>query len=282
MILLVGAQGFLGRRLVKALEDEGLEHLDASHGAGADVQIDLNMPVTALDLPRNISHAVILSSITSVDECLKNPQRTEAFNVTHTCQLITALTAQNIVPVFISSDLVFEGRRGNYSEREQTEPGTAYGKQKRAVEEAIKQTSTQHLIVRLGKLYTLEKDDNSPVSGLVKSLRQGEAVKAAIDQFLTPTVAEEVAQGIVQLIHMNAQGAFHLTPTQNGAVTRYEMAVAVADAIGADPALITKCSIDDFSFAEPRPKNSTLNGDKFQAFTNMRLTPFIEMAKHLT
>ena len=282
MILLVGAGGFLGRRMTLALPKFGQDGLRASHGNDADLRIDLSHPISTLELPNSVSHGVILSSITSIDACFQDPERTTAFNVTHTVQLIEHLIAQDITPVFVSSDVVFDGVRGDYREDETPAPTTRYGEQKRGVETFLEQNAPRHLIVRLGKLYTLAKDDTSPVSGLVRSLGRGDSVQAATDQYLTPTLAEEVADGILKLIALDAQGVFHLTPTENGALTRYEMALTVAKAIGAAPELVRPCSIHDFDFPEARPTNSTLNGEKFQAVSGVRLTPFSEAAKDLT
>lgn len=280
MILVVGAHGFLGRRVVRALSDAGTACLSASHSGGADLQIDLSRPVEKLALPGSITHGVVLSSITALDECFQDPGRTSQFNVTHTIQLIEHLVAQGVVPVFISSDVVFDGARGNYREQDEATPTTKYGEQKRAVEAFLEQEVPNHVIVRLGKLYTLADDDNSPVSGLVRSLGNAEAVRAATDQLLTPTLAEEASSGIVELIKLKGQGAYHLTPVE-GAVTRFEMAVMVADAIGADRSHVSACSIHDFEFAEPRPVNCTLNGEKFRDFTGMLLTPFGDVVKSM-
>ena len=274
MILVVGAHGFLGRRVVRALDVAGMECLSASHDGEADLQVNLSWPVENLELPDGVTHAVILSSITAMDECFQDPERTARFNVTHTIQLIELLIAQGVTPVFISSDVVFDGARGNYREQDPAIPVTKYGEQKRAVETFLEQNAPNHLIVRLGKLYTLADDDNSPVRGLVSSLAKGEGARAAIDQFLTPTLAEEVADGIVELIKMKGRGVYHLTPVEGGALTRFDMALGVADVVGADRLLVSPCSIHDFDFAEPRPVNCTLNGEKFRAFTGMHLTPF--------
>ena len=281
MILLVGAGGFLGRRMTQALKNVGQDALRASHGNDADLRIDLSQPISTLELPNSVSHGVILSSITSIDACFQDPERTTAFNVTHTIQLIEHLIAQDITPVFVSSDVVFDGMRGDYREEEMPAPNTQYGKHKRDVELFLEQNAPHHLIVRLGKLYTLAKDDTSPISGLVRSLSRGESVQAATDQYLTPTLAEEVADGILKLIALDAQGVFHLTPTENGALTRFEMALKVAKTLGVAPELVHPCSIHDFDFLEARPTNSTLNGEKFQAVSAMRLTPFCEAAKDL-
>lgn len=279
MILVVGANGFLGRRVVQALEDADIQCLRASHDpANSDIVIDLAKPIGSLSLPDGVTHAVILSSITSIDECFKEPDRTSAFNVTHTIELIDHLSRSVIQPVFISSDVVFEGTRGNYREDETARPVTEYGRQKRTVEIHLEEKVPNHLIVRLGKLYTLKGDDNSPVSGIIRDLNQGCHVNAATDQFLTPTVAEEVAESIVRLIGKSERGIFHLVPGDGGALSRYDMAIYLADAIGADRDLVRRCSIHDFDFAEPRPVNSTLNGEKFQAFSGLRLTPFTEQS----
>lgn len=274
MILVVGACGFVGRRMVKAVAGSGETCLRASHDQGGDLIIDLSMPQERLELPNGVTHALILSSITSIDICFREPERTTSFNVDNTIDLLKLLLARDIQPVFFSSDIIFDGERGNYREDDAAMPSTAYGRQKRAVERFLEENAPDALIIRLGKLYTFDADDTSPVRGLINDLKAGKPVRAATDQMLTPTLAEEVAVGVMRLIHMGAQGVFHLAPQADGTLSRYQMATAVARSVNANPALVQACSIADFSFAEPRPRDCTLNAEKFLRVTGMRLTPF--------
>lgn len=281
MILVVGANGFLGQRVGHALLASGYSCLKASHQEKTELHIDLRLPMNLPDLPDGITHAVILSSVTSFDECFQNPEQTSAFNVTHTIQLIDQLVGQGITPVFISTDAVFDGAKGNYSETDVAEPETIYGKQKRAVEKHLEDNVPERLIIRFGKLYSLAEDDASPVRSLVEKLTTGDPVLAATDQFLAPTLAEEAAAGIVELIHREAVGTFHISPPADGIFSRYAMACEIASVTGANSALISPCSIADFDFHEPRPSDCTLNGSKFERLFGIQLTPFSQVAPGL-
>jgi dTDP-4-dehydrorhamnose reductase len=281
VILIVGAGGFLGKYVVNATGLANRSCLKASRSGPSDLEVDLAAPVSELPSLPGVSHGIILASITSFDTCFRDPVRTRDFNVHHTIQLVEKMAQQGVRPVFISSDVVFDGNSGDYTEEDTAEPLTEYGKQKRAVEKHITDYHPGGLIIRFGKLYSLEGDDTSPVRKIREDLIKGKAVQAATDQYLSPVLVNEAAEGILKLIGMEAQGVFHLSPGPNGVITRHDMASMIAASIGADPSLVAACHIADFDFDEPRPKNSTLNGNKFRELSGMHLTPFCDAIKNL-
>jgi len=281
MILVVGAGGFLGKRFVNALRISEKKCITASHRPGEDLVIDLSQKIIDLDVAKEITHALILSSLTSIDNCHMDPTGTFAVNVANTINLIDNLVERGILPIFFSTDLVFKGERGNYQESDLTAPTTEFGRQKKAVEDHLLRNIGESLIVRLGKVFSLADDDTSPIRGLVRSLNSGEAVRAATDQKLTLSLAEEIVLGVLRLIDLQQTGIFHLVPAPNRALSRYELAVEDAYAIGAPLQLICACSIHEFEFAEPRPLDCTMNGNKFKSITSMAFTPFQSMAPQL-
>ncbi|MDH5750124.1 MAG: sugar nucleotide-binding protein, partial [Rhodospirillales bacterium] len=219
MNLVVGSGGFLGRRFAESLRHRQGGVIAASHQEKSDLHLDLREDPKNLDIPRGIRYALMLSSVTSVDDCFNEPERTHTLNVVNTIKLATRFQECGVVPVFFSSDLVFRGDKGNYIEEDDTEPLTEYGKQKKIVEDMLVAEIPESIIIRLGKVYTLEDDDTSPVHGLIESLSCGKRVRAATDQVLTPTLAGEIVDSVIDLMSRGARGIYHLSPGRQGMVS---------------------------------------------------------------
>ncbi|HIO21366.1 MAG TPA: hypothetical protein EYN18_03090, partial [Nitrospirales bacterium] len=86
MLLIVGSNGLLGRHVVNYFMATGESVICASHGSGADIRLDLRMPIgdVANIIPEHVTHALICSSVTNIDACYRDPEGTRRFNVTHT------------------------------------------------------------------------------------------------------------------------------------------------------------------------------------------------------
>lgn len=270
-ILIVGSNGFLGAALSTACTAAKIPAVQASHSGNPDLVLDLN---SALDsfiskLPSDTSHAVICSAITNIDRCFERSKETAFFNVQQTSALIQVLVRKGITPVFCSTDLVFRGDRGAYSEYDERLPTTEYGRQKVAVENFIASTNSHHLIVRFSKLYSTATTDTSPILQTINKLRRNEHVLAAIDSIICPTNVEDAAQGIVKLILRSANGAFHISPQPQGWYSRYTLAMTLASHLGCEK-LVDQCLLADIPAKDPRPRNNSLLSNRLFECTRWR------------
>lgn len=266
-LLVIGSGGLLGREVVDQWRGAGRPVVTASHGDGADLRLDLTAPPgTWPTWPAEVTHALVCSSLTSVDGCAKDPEGTARFNVTATIELLSRLLDQGVTPIFCSSDLVFRGDRGNYRENDRREPTTTYGGQKLAVERWLEGQDRDWLVLRLSKLYRLSADDPSPVGGSWRALARGERVRAAVDQVVCPTWAGDVAEALARLLGQGARGVWHVaTPVRD---TRHSLALRLAGWLGCEH-LVEPCRIAEFPFVEPRPLDNSLCSDRLRAATGL-------------
>jgi dTDP-4-dehydrorhamnose reductase len=268
MLLVVGSNGFVGRNIARCFRESGRPVCTASHRPDADLHLDLAQPETQLDdiQSRGIQYAVICSGITDVDRCRREPEATWAFNVERTTALIAALQARGIVVVFCSSDLVFTGDRGGYSEGEVPVPMTEYGRQKKAVEDFLASRSAPYAILRMSKLYGPYPSKGSMVHETLAALRSG-TVRAATDQIIVPTMVDDIARTIMAIIDRRLTGVFHVSPHDR--YFRYDFVQRLAGAAGIRDR-IAACSLDDIAFLDPRPKNLWLEGSETESRTGVR------------
>jgi dTDP-4-dehydrorhamnose reductase len=158
------------------------------------------------DKPQLVIHC---AAMTVVSEAQKNPDLARRVNVGVTKFL--AELAADIPFVFFSTDLVFDGRKGNYTETDATNPLHVYGETKLAAEEAVLK-NPRHLVVR-----TSLNGGNSPSGNrafneqLRRSMQQaGQGMTLFTDEFRCPIPAVETARAIWELARKNCAGLYHV------------------------------------------------------------------------
>ena len=140
-----------------------------------------------------INRVLILSAISDPDICLKNKKYSNLLNVKKTIKLIDILINKNIYFIFFSSEYIFDGKTGNYSEKSKTVPNNLYGKQKLIVENYIKKKTKNFSIMRIGKTYGDSIKDNTLISKFLIELVSGKRIfQAAYDQIFNPLYVKDL------------------------------------------------------------------------------------------
>ncbi len=158
------------------------------------------------DKPQIIIHC---AAITVVGEAQKNPDLARRLNVEVTQRL--AELAAEIPLVFFSTDLVFDGRKGNYSETDAVNPLHVYGETKVAAEEIVLK-NPRHLVVRTSINGGISLSGNRAFNEqLRRSLQQaGQGMKLFTDEFRCPIPAVETARAVWELVNQNCTGLYHV------------------------------------------------------------------------
>ena len=187
-ILILGASGYIGRHLFKRL---GIGRAVATFNKNPindAVKFDsLNMSIADLKIDdREISHAIILLGETNIDTCAGNEKKSNDLNVGSIIALIEDLKSEGVIPVFISTDNVFDGTRGSYSETDLPNPIVVYGRQKLEIENYLQSQCKDFCIVRLSKVYGLAPGDGTLFTTWMKALFDGEYIRVATDQVFSP------------------------------------------------------------------------------------------------
>lgn len=208
IVWITGANGLIGNYLVQSAPSaaphwrvRALTRTDFDLLDFAAVERAFNK-----DQPQLVIHC---AAITVVSEAQKNPELAQRVNVGITKFL--AKLAADIPLVFFSTDLVFDGRQGNYSETDIPNPLTRYGETKVAAEEIVLQNS-RHLVVR-----TSINAGPSPSGSrafdeqLRRSLQSaGSAMTLFTDEFRCPIPAATTALAVWELVEKNCAGLYHV------------------------------------------------------------------------
>ena len=265
-ILLTGSNGLLGQKLVALLHRApGVElvataraanRLAASYPALNFRPLDVTdatqvQQVLAQERPTHVIHA---AAMTQVDECELHQAACWAQNVTAVAHLAAACAQLSVHLTHLSTDFIFNGTEALLSEDAQPDPLSHYGASKLAAERTVQATAgLRWAIARTVLVYgtSLAGGRSNLVLWVRDSLRNGQKIKVVNDQWRTPTLAEDLAQGCWLLAQQSAQGIFHLSGRE--LLTPFQMAQQVAAQFGLDATLLEAVDSRTFTQTARRP-----------------------------
>jgi dTDP-4-dehydrorhamnose reductase len=176
------------------------------------------------------------------------------------------MAASGLPVVQVSTDYVFDGEAGPYSEDAPTAPLSVYGATKLESEGLVLSQSARSIVVRTMTLWGRGKGAKTSFVDFVRnSLEAGKPVRIVTDQWGNATLAEDLALGIWRLVQGGHAGVFHVVGSEWN--SRFEWAQAIADHYGLDKSLIHPCVTADLKQAARRPLKSGLRTDKLTAAT---------------
>jgi dTDP-4-dehydrorhamnose reductase len=157
------------------------------------------------DRPQLVIHC---AAISSVGEAQKNPDLARRVNVEMTKRL--AELAAEIQFIFLSTDLIFDGRKGDYLETDAPNPLHVYGETKVAAENIVLK-NPRHLVVRTSLNYGASDSGNRSFNEQLKlSLQNSSGMKLFTDEFRSPIPAAETARAVWELANNNCTGIYHV------------------------------------------------------------------------
>lgn len=290
-ILLTGSNGLLGQKLVARLHGEpGVELVATSRGPNKlaayyptvrFVSLDVSnaaqvWQVLAREQPTHVIHT---AAMTNADECELHRAACWQHNVSAVQHLATACAGLDIHLTHLSTDFVFSGEAGPLAEDAVPAPVNFYGESKLAAEHVVQASPGRWAIARTVLVYGVahEYGRTNIVLWVRDSLRAGKPIKVVADQWRTPTLAEDLAQGCWLLARQSAQGIYHISSDE--LLTPYAMALRVADYFGLDKSLIEKVDSSTFSQPARRPARTGFLIDKARRELGYRPHAFAEGIK---
>lgn len=267
-ILVLGGTGLVGNALYRFWRAKGAEIEAASrrrHEVGGFLTLDMTDPaaVEALLDARKPGLVAVPAANPFVDDCERRPVETRRVNVEGTLNVARACARRGARMIFFSSDYVFDGARGSYTEEDAVSPINEYGRQKADTERGVLAADARNLVIRTSGVYGWQWEPKNFVLQVRARLTAGQSMKVASDVSYNPTDAENLAEITASLAAAGKSGIFHAVGAQR--LARSEFAVHAARAFGLDEKLIVPVSSAEFAAVAPRPKESSLRVDKLRA-----------------
>ena len=194
----------------------------------------------------------------SVDACEDQPQLAREINYDATCQLTNLSEKLKSRLIFISSDVVFDGIKGDYREEDQPRPMNIYAQMKRDSEKYILQNHRNAVIIRPALFYGVALGGRrSFTETMLAQLRAGKNITTFTDQYRTPIPVNDLARAIWEVVQHDYQGILHLGGTQK--VNRYEVGIMLCDLFQLNKELLIPVKSAEVQLKTPRPLDCSLN-----------------------
>ena len=292
-ILITGSNGLLGQKLVELIAQKTNYQLIAtSRGENRLHLPNLNYEYHSLDITKNEEIEIVLSkflpnivihtaAMTNVDECETNKEGCWAQNVVATENIAQFCAKKGIFLLHLSTDFIFDGKSGPYNENDTPNPISYYGESKLAAEKVLESTfkdinTNLYAIARTVLVYGIAQDmsRSNIILWVKKSLEDRKNIKVVDDQWRTPTLAEDLAEGCFLIVSKKKAGIFNIAG--KNLLTPYHMAMATADFFDLPSSYITRADSSTFSQPAKRPPKTGFILDK--AITTLEYQPhsFIE------
>lgn len=221
-IIITGANGLLGASLVKQLSKSSIQFLPTSKSDRSyDKDIDhLYESADILDYEAfkkiierfQPTHIIHTAAITNVDYCELNEEKCMSVNYKATKELFQLCIKHNIHFQFLSTDFVFDGEKGNYSENDHRNPLSIYAKSKYLAENILLESNYSNWsIVRTIIVYGPHLNRSNVIRWAKESLKKGIHMKVIDDQFRAPTWADDLAWACLRICELNKKGIFHIS-----------------------------------------------------------------------
>lgn len=262
-ILVTGSNGLLGQKLSTILiEDKNVEPILTARGKsainltrGKFVSLDIsNAEEVDRVLSGNKPDVIInTAAMTQVDQCETDREACWNANVKAVENLITSSRKINAHLIHVSTDFIFDGTRGPLDENEKPKPVNFYGESKLAAEKAIIDSDINWAILRTVLVYGVTQDmSRSNIVLWVKdSLEKKKNIKVVNDQWRTPTLAEDLAQGCYLAATKKAKGIFNISGKDF--MSPYDIAIRTAEFFNLDKSLIALTDSSQFKQPAARP-----------------------------
>ncbi|MBC7759962.1 MAG: SDR family oxidoreductase [Phormidesmis sp. FL-bin-119] len=272
-ILVTGSNGLLGQKLTDiSILDKDVELIATSVGANRHLlksgyiyeEFDIRDAERLVELvEKYLPDAIInTAAMTNVDTCEAEKDMCKALNVDAVETLAAVCQKYNIHLVHISTDFIFDGEDGPYSEDAEPNPLSFYGLTKLQAEDLLKSSSSRWTVLRTIIVYGIVSDmsRSNIVLWAKGALEKGVPINVVNNQWRMPTLAEDLAIGCILAVKKEAEGVFNISGKDLMSII--EIVERVADFYGLDKSLIIPISAESLNQTARRPKKTGFILDK--------------------
>lgn len=271
--LIIGANGFTGRRILQSLSRQGIYeltgcslHEDILPGNNYRfVQADMNNHSAIDQLIAEIRPDVVIngSALSVPDYCESHHEEAYAANVVAVENIARCCEKAGSRFIHLSTDFVFDGKKAElYTETDTPAPVNYYGISKYQGEQAVAANCSNYANVRVVVVYGKAlPGQHGNILQLVKNrLQAGQEIRVVSDQYRTPTWVQDIADGVEKLMHISQNGIWHICGDECLSIA--DIAYRVADYFKLDRSLIVPVTTEEMNEATPRPRFSGLSIEK--------------------
>jgi dTDP-4-dehydrorhamnose reductase len=275
-LLVTGGSGFVGGHMASAARNTWTvfatfhTHPFSIRGV-TPVSLDLRDKNHIQNMIRQVKPKVVIhcAAYSDVDACQKDPELAFRINTESARVLGEAAEAAGSRLIYVSSDMVFDGDRGDYKESDPTHPINIYGESKLAGEGEVKMSCSDAVIARTALVYGSSVHDGHSFSEqLIQRIKHGGTVSLFHDQFRTPILVQNLVEALLELAGIDFRGSIHLGGAER--TDRYTFGLKLAELNGLSTDKIKPVSMDETPLPAPRPRDASFNISKAKSLLKTR------------
>ena len=280
-LLITGGNGFLGTALAQAAA--GWEVFVTQHNSPVEhgsrfkvVQMDITSRGQVAEVAASISPAAIIHTAAMPDlaQCSADPQLAWQVNVGGTENVAAAAQKCGAKMVFTSTDIVYSGREGNYSETDAAQPSCYYGQTKLEAENVIASLCSNYCIARTALIYGKSLAGKKSFAELMlQKMAEGNPMSLFSDEYRSAVYLEDLCSALLKMAADDqTRGIYNIAGPQR--ISRYEFGLILADVFGLDKNCLRPVKLDQKMFSYHRPQDCSMRISKaVQAFGDIFRTP---------
>lgn len=272
-----GATGYIGSYLYYRLKNDGYSVAGTSRSLVDEELFYYDIKSSNIDsLLRYVDKnekktAIICIAESNIDRCHEYREEAYDINVVKTKKLVKALLENGFQVIYFSSDNVFDGTIGNYTEESQTNPINEYGSMKDQMERYLLKYEPEVCILRISKVVSMKKEKQNVFSEWQEQIEKG-FIRCIKGSYLSFVCIEDIYQVCLTVAERNMHGLYNIVGDK--AYSRAELAEKFYRKLGVMDIDIRERDLQEFAFKDKRPLNVSMSNQKFKNETGYQ---FMEM-----
>lgn len=280
-LFITGGSGLLGSKF-KAIAGDNYEIIKTYNRNPREnaVKLDIANKKDVLNKISSLNPELVVHSaaLTNVDYCEEHPEEAHQINTEGTLNMVEACEKVDARLIYVSTDFVFDGKKGLYKEEDETNPLGYYALSKLKGEEYVQNSSLNYAIARVSVLYGWHRRQNF-VTWVINQLKDLNQINVVTDQYNSPTLADNAGEAMIRIFEKNRTGIYHIAGDER--ISRFDFARNIASVFELDETLINPIESSEFIQKAQRPRDSSLSVEKAKTDLNMKLLDTYEGLKEM-
>lgn len=271
-----GVNGFIGSYLFERLKKDNFHVIGTSRrGWDAEDIVYFDIQQDGIDkihtyLEEDNKTAIICIAEPNIDKCYENYSYTYEINVVKTKKLIQELVEEQFQVIFFSTDNVFDGVSGNYTEESEPCPVNRYGGMKAEMENYLLSELPEVCILRIPKVVSTFRKKQNVFTEWEDRIQTG-SVRCIRGNRISFVCVEDIYQACLLVSNRRMHGIYNIVG--DIAFSRAELAVKFYSQFGITDMDVQECGLEEFSFLDRRPLNISMSNQKFKSETGYSFMP---------
>jgi len=275
-ILITGGSGLLAVNLAQIIRNQytvtlGLHSRSIQLKSTKSLKINLESTNSVLEAIDNVQPQLVIHTVglVNVEYCEQHSDIAKHINVELTKNVAQACKSRNVQMIYISTDHLFNGKKGFMTEKDNISPLNVYAKTKAEAELAVSNIYPESILIRTNFYGWGTKYRYSFSDYIINSLRSNKKIKLFQDVVFNPVIVKVLAESIISLVKLKQSGLYHIVA--DDAISKYEFGLLLAERFSLDRALIRPAKLSDNQQLVIRPHDMSLSNSKLTGLLGKKL-----------